>query len=109
MALLGRQADRQALDRLVTDASDGRSGVVVLRGEPGVGKTALLEHVATRAEGWHVARAAGVESEMELAYSGLHQLCGPMLEHIERLPVPQRNALATVFGSREGAAPDTRT
>jgi DNA-binding CsgD family transcriptional regulator/tetratricopeptide (TPR) repeat protein len=106
MTLLGRQAESDALDRLLTDALDGRSRVVVLRGEAGVGKTALLEHVSTRAEGWHVAGASGVESEMELAFSGLHQLCGPMLEHIDRLPVPQRNALATVFGSREGAAPD---
>jgi len=78
----------------------------VLRGEAGVGKSALLDYVADRAVGWHVARAAGVESEMELAFAGLHQLCLPMLEHLGRLPGPQRDALATVFGRSTGAAPD---
>jgi DNA-binding CsgD family transcriptional regulator/tetratricopeptide (TPR) repeat protein len=78
----------------------------VLRGEPGVGKSALLEYVAGRASGCRVARAAGVQSEMELAYSGLDQLCGPMLDRIDRLPEPQRNALRTVFGLSGGAAPD---
>jgi DNA-binding CsgD family transcriptional regulator/tetratricopeptide (TPR) repeat protein len=71
-----------------------------------VGKSALLGYLADRVDGWHVARAVGVESEMELAYAGLHQLCGPMLDRLERLPVPQRDALATVFGLSEGPAPD---
>jgi len=84
----------------------GESGALVLRGEPGVGKSALLEYVAGRASGWRVARAAGVQSEMELAYSGLDQLCGPMLDRIDRLPEPQRDALRTVFGLSGGAAPD---
>ena len=78
----------------------------MLRGEPGVGKSALLEYVAGRASGWRVARAAGVQSEMELAYSGLDQLCGPMLDRIDRLPEPQRDALRTVFGLSGGAAPE---
>ena len=71
-----------------------------------MGKSALLGYLSGRVAGWHVARAAGVESEMELAYAGLHQLCAPMLDHLDRLPVPQREALATVFGRSAGAAPD---
>ena len=106
MKLLGRRAECEALDRLLTDALAGHSRVVVLRGEAGVGKSALLAYLADRVTGWHVARAVGVESEMELAYSGLHQLCAPMLDHLERLPAPQRDALATVFGRSAGPAPD---
>ena len=94
------------LDRLLVDALGGRSRVIVLRGEAGVGKSALLGYLSDRVAGWHVARAAGVESEMELAYGGLHQLCAPMLDHLGRLPVPQRGALETVFGRAAGAAPD---
>jgi predicted ATPase len=90
----------------VADVLAGRSRVVVLRGEAGVGKSALLDYLADRVAGWQVARAVGVESEMELAYAGLHQLCGPLLDYLERLPVPQRDALATVFGLSEGTAPD---
>jgi hypothetical protein len=79
--------------------------VTVLRGEAGVGKSALLGYLSGRVAGWHVARAAGVESEMELAYAGLHQLCAPMLDHLDRLPAPQRDALATVFGRSAGPVP----
>src|SRR5262252_88591 len=104
--LLGRRSEREALDRLLADAVAGRSRVTVLRGEAGVGKTALLGYLSGRVADWQVARAAGVESEMELAYAGLHQLCAPMLDHLGRLPVPQRDALATVFGRSGGAAPD---
>jgi DNA-binding CsgD family transcriptional regulator len=91
---------------VVADALAGQSSVVVVRGEAGVGKTALLDYVSDRAASWHVARAVGIESEMELAYSGLHQLCAPMLDRRDRLPVPQRDALATVFGLSEGPPPD---
>jgi hypothetical protein len=105
-ALLGRRDECDALDRLLADALEGESRVMVLRGEAGVGKSALLGHLSERVAGWHVARAEGVESEMELAYSGLHQLCAPMLEHLERLPVPQREALAIVFGRSAGPVPD---
>jgi DNA-binding CsgD family transcriptional regulator len=90
----------------VVDVLAGRSRVTVLRGEAGMGKSALLGYLSDRAAGWHIARAAGVESEMELAYAGLHQLCTPMLDHLGRLPAPQREALATVFGRSAGAAPD---
>jgi hypothetical protein len=104
--LLGRRIECEALDRLLNDALSGRSGVTVLRGEAGVGKSALLSYLSEHVSGWYVARAVGVESEMELAYSGLHQLCGPMLDRLDRLPVPQREALATVFGQSTGPAPD---
>jgi DNA-binding CsgD family transcriptional regulator len=90
----------------LADSLGGRSRVIVLRGEEGVGKSALLRYLSSRVAGWHVATAVGVESEMELAYAGLHQLCARMLDHLERLPVPQRDALATVFGQSTGPAPD---
>ena len=106
MKLLGRRAECEALDRLLTDALAGHSRATVLRGEAGVGKSALLGYVSDRVAGWHVARAAGVESEMELAYAGLHQLCAPMLDLLDRLPVPQRDALAAVFGLSTRPAPD---
>jgi DNA-binding CsgD family transcriptional regulator len=104
--LLGRDDERAALDRLVADVLAGSSRVLVLRGEAGVGKSALLGHLSGQIGGWQVARAVGVESEMELAYSGLHQLCAPLLDHLDELPVPQRDALATVFGLSTGLAPD---
>jgi DNA-binding CsgD family transcriptional regulator len=78
----------------------------VVRGDPGVGKSALLEYVAGRASGCRVARAAGVQSEMELAFSGLGQLCAPMMDRVDRLPEPQRDALRTAFGLASGAAPE---
>jgi DNA-binding CsgD family transcriptional regulator/tetratricopeptide (TPR) repeat protein len=106
MRLLGRGAECEALDRVVADARAGHSRVAVLRGEAGVGKSALLGYLSDQVEGWHVATAVGVESEMELDYSGLHQLCAPMLAHLDPLPIPQRDALATVFGLSVGSAPD---
>jgi DNA-binding CsgD family transcriptional regulator len=104
--LLGRRSECEALDRLLIDVESGTSRVTVLRGDPGVGKSELLGYLSHRVAGWRVATAVGVESEMELAYSGLHQLCGPMLDHLDRLPIPQREALATVFGLGVGVAPD---
>jgi DNA-binding CsgD family transcriptional regulator len=101
-----RRSERDALDQLVADVLAGESRVLVLRGEAGIGKSALLGYLGERVTGWHVVRAVGVESEMELPYSALHQLCVPILDHLDRLPVPQRDALATVFGRSEGAAPD---
>ena len=105
MRLLGRRAECEFLDAALADALDGRSRVVVLRGEAGAGKSALLNFVAERATGWRVATAVGIESEMELAYGGLHQLCAPMLDHLDQLPAPQRDALGTVFGLRAGEPP----
>ena len=104
--LLGRRRECEVLDRLVADAAAGQSRVTVLRGEAGVGKSALLGYLSGRVAGWQVARAVGVESERELAYAGLHQLCAPLLDHLGRLPGPQRDALATVFGRSAGPAPD---
>jgi hypothetical protein len=79
---------------------------LVLRGEAGGGKTALLEYLVECAAGCRIARAGGVESEMELAFAGLHLLCAPMLEHLDRLPGPQRDALAIAFGLATGDPPD---
>ena len=104
--LLGRQSECETLDRLVADVREGQSRVLVLRGEAGVGKTALLEHLAASAAGCRLARAAGVESEMELPFAGLHALCAPMLVHLRRLPAPQRAALSTAFGLDAGSPPD---
>ena len=94
------------LDQLLDAVRAGESRALVVRGEPGVGKTALLDYLAEQASGCRVARAAGVESEMELAFAGLHQLCAPMLDRLERLPAPQRAALRTAFGLSAGSAPD---
>src|SRR6187200_964485 len=96
--LYGRTAECATLDRLLLDAKRGRSQVLALRGEPGIGKTALLEYLAERAAGCRVIRAAGVESEMELTLAGLHQLCAPLLDGLGHLPAPQATALATAFG-----------
>jgi hypothetical protein len=104
--LLGRRSECETLDRLLDSVRAGESRTLVLLGEPGVGKTALLEYLEERGSGCRVARAVGVEFEMELAFAGLHQLCAPMLSRIERLPPPQRDALGTAFGLTAGDAPD---
>jgi DNA-binding CsgD family transcriptional regulator len=104
--LLGRLPERAVLGGLLEGARAGRSGVLVLRGEPGAGKTALLEWVVGSAAGFRVVRAAGVESEMELPFAALQQLCAPMLDRLEQLPDPQREALGIAFGLETGAAPD---
>jgi|RhiMetdeSRZDD1v2_1073273.scaffolds.fasta_scaffold02686_14 DNA-binding CsgD family transcriptional regulator len=104
--LLDRRGERAAVDRVLDRARAGSSAVLVVRGEPGIGKTALLGYAAGRGLGFRVVRAWGVESEMELAFAGLHQLCGPMLGRLDQLPGPQRDALAVAFGMREGQAPD---
>jgi DNA-binding CsgD family transcriptional regulator len=94
------------LDRFVAGVRAGEGRALVVRGEPGVGKTVLLDYLARRASACRVARAAGVQSEMELAFAALHQLCAPMLDHAESLPVPQREALRTAFGLSAGPVPD---
>jgi DNA-binding CsgD family transcriptional regulator len=103
---LGRLAERAALGRLLEAPRAGRSGVLVVRGVLGVGKTALLEDAVASAADLRIARAAGVESEMELAFAALHQLVAPMLDKLERLPGPQRDALGVAFGLRAGGVPD---
>ena len=104
--LRGRLNECDALDRLLTSVREGQSRVLVVRGEAGIGKSALLEYLVQRASGYRVARAAGTEYEMELAYAGLHQLCASMVDLRERLPGPQREALETAFGLSAGPPPD---
>lgn len=102
----GRRNECQALDRLLAGARAGRSAALVLRGEAGIGKTELLKYLIRRSDGCRIVRAVGVESDMELSYAGLHQLCAPLQADMERLPVPQRDALSTVFGLQTGNVPD---
>ena len=104
--LTGRHAECEVLRRLVAAVRAGESRALVVHGEPGVGKTALLEYLAGQASGCRVARAGGVQSEMELAFAVLHQLCAPMLDRLERLPASQRDALRTALGLSAGRAPD---
>jgi DNA-binding CsgD family transcriptional regulator len=104
--LVDRAGEREVLERLVTGVRAGESRVLVLRGDAGVGKTALLSHLSAAAEGCRIARTAGVESEMELAFAGLHALCAPMLGRLRHLPGPQRGALSTAFGLSAGPPPD---
>ena len=104
--LRGRRAECGLLDGLLEGVRGGRSAVLVVRGEAGVGKTALLDYAVGSAPDLRSVRAAGVESEMELAFAGLHQLCGPMLDGLGRLPGPQRDALRIAFGLEAGPAPD---
>ncbi|MBA0045297.1 LuxR family transcriptional regulator [Mycobacteroides sp. LB1] len=104
--MCGRTQECASLDRLVMAARSGPSQVLVLRGEAGIGKTALLRYVLAQAQGFQIARTAGVESEMELAFAGLQQFCAPLSIHVEALPDPQRKALDTAFGVSSGPAPD---
>ncbi len=104
--LLGRTGEREALDLLLANVRAGQSAVLVVRGEAGVGKTALMRYCARQSAGFRVARIAGVESEMELPFAGLHQLCAPMLGRLDALPEPQQVALGVALGLSSGAAPD---
>ncbi|MGE2690489.1 helix-turn-helix transcriptional regulator [Mycolicibacterium pulveris] len=104
--LRGRREECAALDRVISTVRSGRSQVLVLRGEAGVGKSALLDYVADNAAGSRVLRTAGVESEMELAFAGLQQLCAPLADHSDALPAPQHAAVDTAFGRSAGPAPD---
>jgi DNA-binding CsgD family transcriptional regulator len=104
--LLGRVDERQRLDESCRKARAGHGGAVVLRGEAGIGKSALLDDLASRAPDFRICRAVGVESEMELAYAGLQQLCGPIVDLLTHLPSPRRDALEKVFGLSTGRPPD---
>jgi DNA-binding CsgD family transcriptional regulator len=104
--LTGRRSEREVLDRLIDAVRAGESRVLVVDGEPGVGKTALLDYVARQAPDCRVARATGVQSEMELAFAGLHQLCVPVLDRVDRLPAPQRDSLRVAFGLSAGPVPN---
>ena len=104
--LLGRRAECGLLDRLIGAVRSGESRALVVRGESGIGKTSLLDYMTGQTSGCRVARTIGVRSETELAFAGLHQLCGPLLDRLERLPVPQQEALRAVFGLSADPAPD---
>ena len=104
--LRGRRSECDRLSGLVAEVQAGHSQVLVLRGEAGIGKTALLEFLVDRAAACRVARAGGVESETALAYAVLHQLCSPYLDRVHGLPSPQQDALGIAFGTRPGGAPD---
>jgi DNA-binding CsgD family transcriptional regulator len=104
--LRGRRSECGVLDQLVADIRAGRSRALVLRGEAGAGKSALLDYLDEHATGCRIVRAAGVEQETEFAFAGLHQLCVPLLDHLDHLPGPQRDALATAFGLSAGPPPD---
>ena len=103
---LGRTSEREAIDRLLANVRGGQSAVLVIRGEAGIGKTALLQYVARQAPGFRVERVTGVEAEMELPFAGIHQLCAPMLARLDALPQPQRDALRVALGLASGQVPD---
>ncbi len=103
---LGRAGERAVLDGLLETVRRGQSAVLVIRGEAGIGKTALVRYIARQAAGFRVAQIAGVEAEMELPFAGLHRLCSPMLSRLDALPDPQQNALRVAFGLSSGGAPD---
>jgi DNA-binding CsgD family transcriptional regulator len=105
-SLRGRRSECAACDALVAAVRRGESRVLVVRGEAGIGKSALLAYLVGVASDLTIVRAIGVESEMELAFASLHQFCAPMLDRLERLPAPQREALEIVFGLTQGSAPD---
>lgn len=104
--LQGRGGECETLRGLISATQSGSSQVLVLRGEAGVGKTALLEHVSRLASGFRCVHVVGVQSDMELAFAGLHQLCAPLMNHVDELPEPQREALNVAFGRGVGATPD---
>lgn len=106
--LLGRRTELDTVDALLSRARSGRSGALVLRGEAGIGKTALLEtaRLAAEASGFRVESSVGAESEAQFAFAGLHQLCAPLLDRVGSLPAPQQAALGVAFGQRSGETPD---
>ena len=103
---LDRDREREVLDRLLANVRRGQSAVLVIRGEAGIGKTVLLRYAADQAAGLRAEQGTGVEAEMELPFAGIHQLCAPMLEHLDRLPRPQHDALCIALGLASGQLPD---
>ena len=104
--MLDRTSEREVLERLLARVREGQSAVLVMRGEAGIGKTALLGYAASRASGFRVVRVTGAEAEMELPFAGIHQLCAPMLDQLDALPRPQVDALNVALGLASGGAPD---
>jgi DNA-binding CsgD family transcriptional regulator len=103
---LDRTSERELLDRLLADVREGQSAVLVIRGEAGIGKTALIRYAARHAAGFRVVQVTGVEAEMELPFAGIHQLCAPVLDQLDALPQPQRDALNVALGLASGEVPD---
>src|SRR3954447_7002404 len=99
---MGRTSERDVLDGLLAKVRRGQSDALVIRGEAGIGKTALLRYAARQAAGFRVAQIAGVDAEMELPFAAVHQLCAPMLDRLDALPQPQHAALSVAFGMRSG-------
>ena len=106
LGFLGRANERDRLDGVLAEARSGQSGVLVIRGEPGIGKTALLHHMARQAAGLRVAWIDGVQAEMELPFAGIQRLAAPLLAHLDDLAEPQRNALQVALGLASGDPPD---
>src|SRR3954469_24188039 len=106
LGFLGRTSERQRLDGVLAHARDGQSAVVVIRGPPGIGKTALLRYGGRQASGLRVAQVEGVQAEMELPFAGLHRLCAPMFDRLKALAEPQQNALRVALGLSSGDAPN---
>src|ERR1700716_2528878 len=106
LGFLGRARERERLDAMLAQASDGQSALLVVRGEAGIGKTALLRYAARQASGLRIAEIEGIQAEMELPFAGIDRLCAPMLERLEVLAEPQQHALRVAFGLATGGAPD---
>src|SRR3954471_4752238 len=106
LGFLGRTSECRRLDGMLDEARDGHSAVLVIRGEPGIGKTALLRYAARQASGLRIAEVGGVEAEMELPFAAIHQLCAPMLGGLEGLAKPQQDALRVALGIASGDPPD---
>src|SRR3954463_7849160 len=104
--LIGRNSERAVLDRLLANVRGGQSAILVIRGEAGIGKTALLHYAADRASGFRLVHVTGAEAEMELPFAGIHQLCASALDQLEGLPQPQRDALNVALGLASGDVPD---
>src|SRR5437764_6404345 len=104
--LLGREREREVLGRLLGGVRGGHGGVLVMRGDAGVGKTALLEYTVEAGRGFRIARTSGIEAEMALPFAAVQQLCSPFFELLERLPQPQHDALGVAFGLSTGPAPN---
>ena len=105
VGFLGRTRERHRLDAMLAQARDGQSAVLVIRGEPGIGKTSLLRYAARQASGLRIVEVEGVQAEMELPFAGIHRLCAPLLDALDALPEPQQNALRVALGISSGDAP----
>jgi hypothetical protein len=106
LGFLGRARERERLDAMLAQARDGQSAVLVIRGEAGVGKTALLRYAARQASGLRTTEVDGVQAEMVLPFAGIHRLCAPIFDRLDALPAPQKHALQVALGVASGDAPD---